>query len=401
MEKRVLNLGRFRGILSWRIWLTAGTLLAAVIPASAQQQYVFPPGSSRPSVIVDLGVLEKLGPEPTLPGMLRSGLGPTAPAATATPSVTGGLLPPPAQPPKSQLTLPQGLTSRTAKPVQRAKAPPPPKPTVTPVRRPTVAAIPKPRKTVVPPSPSVAKPAPQKMRPASKPATPPPVPKRTVVAPPRPKPAVPKATARVAPPPPKPPVIPAAPALPKASPPRVAKAVPPPAVKKAAPPPAPKTSATTKLSRAVPPPPTAPKKATVSKPRPRSSVPPPPAAPRVSKPPQVASRVPPTDTAADGTIQIGFNPGSSDLPATAGGALDKLVAQMESNPDIRVQLHGFANGKSDSPSQARRMSLFRALSVRTYLMKKGVRSTRIDVRALGKQDDGNAADRVDVIIPKS
>lgn len=47
------------------------------------------------------------------------------------------------------------------------------------------------------------------------------------------------------------------------------------------------------------------------------------------------------------------------------------------------------------------MSLFRALSVRTYLMKKGIRSTRIDVRALGKKDDGAPADRVDVIIPKS
>jgi outer membrane protein OmpA-like peptidoglycan-associated protein len=81
--------------------------------------------------------------------------------------------------------------------------------------------------------------------------------------------------------------------------------------------------------------------------------------------------------------------------------LDKLITQMSSNTDLRVQLHGYANGASDSPSQARRLSLFRALSVRTYLMKKGVRSTRIDVRALGKAGDGEAANRVDVIIQKS
>ncbi len=81
--------------------------------------------------------------------------------------------------------------------------------------------------------------------------------------------------------------------------------------------------------------------------------------------------------------------------------MDKLVARMSGDSDIRVQLHGYANGDGNSASQARRMSLFRALSVRTYLMKKGVRSTRIDVRALGKKDDGGNPDRVDVIIPKS
>jgi len=116
---------------------------------------------------------------------------------------------------------------------------------------------------------------------------------------------------------------------------------------------------------------------------------------------QTAALAPPTDTDTDGTIRIGFSPGSSDLPTSATGALDKLVARMGSDSDIRVQLHGYANGPGESPSQARRMSLFRALSVRTYLMKKGIRSTRIDVRALGKKDDGGIADRVDVVTPKS
>jgi len=74
---------------------------------------------------------------------------------------------------------------------------------------------------------------------------------------------------------------------------------------------------------------------------------------------------------------------------------------MKGDPGLRVQLHGFASSSSDSPSQARRMSLFRALSVRTFLMKKGIRSTRIDVRALGNKDDGAGADRVDVILLKS
>jgi hypothetical protein len=38
--------------------------------------------------------------------------------------------------------------------------------------------------------------------------------------------------------------------------------------------------------------------------------------------------------------------------------------------------------------------------VRSYLMDKGIRSTRMDVRALGNQSDGAAADRVDVTVVK-
>ena len=119
------------------------------------------------------------------------------------------------------------------------------------------------------------------------------------------------------------------------------------------------------------------------------------------KPNLVSAETAQTRTTTDGTIRIGFGKSSSDLPNSATGALDKLARQMSGNTDLRVQLHGYSNGASASPSQARRLSLFRALSVRTYLMKKGVRSTRIDVRALGKKADGEAANRVDVIIQKS
>jgi outer membrane protein OmpA-like peptidoglycan-associated protein len=44
------------------------------------------------------------------------------------------------------------------------------------------------------------------------------------------------------------------------------------------------------------------------------------------------------------------------------------------------------------------MSLSRALSIRSYLIAKGVRSTRIDVRALGDQIPGGEPNRVDLKI---
>lgn len=369
-----LDLGRHRGILSWRAGVVACALIVTVLPANAQQRYYeFPLGSSRPSVIVDLSVLDKLGPQPTLPDMLRSG------RPYVTPALKGGLLPPPAEPPRSQISLPRGFASRSTLPrpsQQEARVAPP---------RPTVAR-PQPRRAA--PAGAVSKAA-IRSKPLPKTRISPPVPKppaasnqvraipkalrvpKRVSVPPRPN--VSKAAKPVIPPAPK--TAMTAPAIRKAPPPRPAAVPPPPVWPRVRPP----SRNTVKAEPSVPSAPKAPQKA-----------------PRV----QVASVPPPTKTENDGTIQIGFNSRSSDLPSTASGALDKLIAQMGNDTNLRVQLHGYANGASDSPSQARRLSLFRALSVRTYLMKKGIRSTRIDVRALGKKSDGEDANRVDVIFQK-
>lgn len=79
--------------------------------------------------------------------------------------------------------------------------------------------------------------------------------------------------------------------------------------------------------------------------------------------------------------------------------LDKLADRLKRDPSLRLQLLGFANG-GESASQARRVSLFRTLAVRTYLMKQGVASTRMDVRALGNRIDDAPPNRVDIQIKK-
>ena len=76
----------------------------------------------------------------------------------------------------------------------------------------------------------------------------------------------------------------------------------------------------------------------------------------------------------------------------------KLARLMKDNESMRIQLLGYAGSSKDSASKARRLSLFRALSVRTFLMKQGIRSTRMDVRALGNRAEGAASDRVDAIV---
>jgi outer membrane protein OmpA-like peptidoglycan-associated protein len=67
----------------------------------------------------------------------------------------------------------------------------------------------------------------------------------------------------------------------------------------------------------------------------------------------------------------------------------------------RVQLEAFGGTPGDKSSDARRLSLKRALAVRALLIEDGVPAERIDVRALGGANDGGAPDRVDVFVHAS
>jgi outer membrane protein OmpA-like peptidoglycan-associated protein len=64
----------------------------------------------------------------------------------------------------------------------------------------------------------------------------------------------------------------------------------------------------------------------------------------------------------------------------------------------RIQLEAYGGAPGDKSSDARRLSLKRALAVRQLLIDNGVPSNRIDVRAMGGVDDKGAADRVDVFV---
>jgi outer membrane protein OmpA-like peptidoglycan-associated protein len=64
----------------------------------------------------------------------------------------------------------------------------------------------------------------------------------------------------------------------------------------------------------------------------------------------------------------------------------------------RIQLEAYGGAPGDKSSDARRLSLQRALAVRQLLIDDGVPSSRIDVRAMGGVDDKGPADRVDVFV---
>jgi outer membrane protein OmpA-like peptidoglycan-associated protein len=130
-------------------------------------------------------------------------------------------------------------------------------------------------------------------------------------------------------------------------------------------------------------------------------VPPPPSAPEPVAPPPPP---PVSDTAASaatttGTgLRVTFGAGQSDLSPASAAAIKSVVQSAASGDGTTFNLLAYAAGAPDDPSTARRLSLSRALAVRSALMADGIASSRIYVRALGAAGGDEAPDRVDLAV---
>lgn len=124
-------------------------------------------------------------------------------------------------------------------------------------------------------------------------------------------------------------------------------------------------------------------------------------------PPPMASTAPPppppvSDTATtraepiQAGIQVLFDATTTDLSPASLAAIKAFAATAPAADSVSFNVLAYAAGKTDDPSVARRLSLSRALAVRSALVAEGVASTRIYVRALGSQTAGGPPDRVDL-----
>lgn len=99
--------------------------------------------------------------------------------------------------------------------------------------------------------------------------------------------------------------------------------------------------------------------------------------------------------------EILFPHNATDPTPEAAGRLKQLAGDLNSALAAgaqRVQLDAFGGAPGDKSTDARRVSLKRALVIRQLLIDAGVPSSRIDVRAMGGIDDSGNADRVDVYV---
>ncbi len=111
---------------------------------------------------------------------------------------------------------------------------------------------------------------------------------------------------------------------------------------------------------------------------------------------QLAALPPADSIGTGGELRLLFAAESADLDDAAQAVLQDLADRMNEAPQSRIQLKAYAAGSAETASRARRLSLSRALSVRSFLIDEGIRSTRIDVRALGSGAEDGPADRVDI-----
>ncbi|MEQ8828825.1 MAG: OmpA family protein [Alphaproteobacteria bacterium] len=359
--------------------LSAVLLGATALTATAQQAYFRGEAEPDASVIVNLSVIDRLTGGGQTPSAMSPAPGnpmpltlPTRPAAPQVQPVAPQaaapvkVAPPPSAAPQSTLLVdPSTGGTKPAAPAPTAPAPtaPPPKP--------ALAAQPAP----------LPKPTP----------APPPATETNTASIPAPTPA-PKPAPAAAPAPPPPPPAPPAP--------------------QAETPPLPPTPAPSSSDITPPPPPPAATAAPEPAPAPAPPPAPAPAAPAetesATETPQVASvDLTAVDRAGVETnndgISVLFTKDSQDLPKAAEDALTELAQRVKANEAITVKLLGYSEPIGEAQSKPRRLALFRALAVRTFLLKQGIDSRRMTVQALGTKDpyEGRAPNRVDLIVAEN
>ncbi len=129
----------------------------------------------------------------------------------------------------------------------------------------------------------------------------------------------------------------------------------------------------------------------------------------IPPPPQTAPAAPPpappisdtatsAATATNSGLRVTFGTGEADLSPASATAIHDLVRATPAGDNTSYNVVAYAAGTPEDPSTARRLSLSRALAVRTALMADGIASSRIYVRALGATDADATPDRVDVAV---
>jgi outer membrane protein OmpA-like peptidoglycan-associated protein len=99
--------------------------------------------------------------------------------------------------------------------------------------------------------------------------------------------------------------------------------------------------------------------------------------------------------AAPAIASLPFQPTGMELSPPAKRDLAAMAKELRAKPEARVAVVAYAATAGASMS-ARRISLGRALAVRSYLIGEGVARGRMIVRALGTPEDGGTSERVDI-----
>ena len=88
-------------------------------------------------------------------------------------------------------------------------------------------------------------------------------------------------------------------------------------------------------------------------------------------------------TIKENMVNFGFD--SSNLTSSAMVNLDKLVQVLANNPDTNINIYGYTDSKG-SDSYNLSLSDRRAAAVKSYMMSKGIASSRMLTMGMGEKD---------------
>lgn len=118
-------------------------------------------------------------------------------------------------------------------------------------------------------------------------------------------------------------------------------------------------------------------------------------APDSKRPP----RPPPSNPKEMNFFTAPFTAGGDTLDAKVTAVLQaQVLPLLKDHPSWKLQIQSFASPTNNEPISARKVSLARALAVRSWLLDKGVEPRRMEVRALGLETDRDPIDRVDMVL---
>jgi outer membrane protein OmpA-like peptidoglycan-associated protein len=128
------------------------------------------------------------------------------------------------------------------------------------------------------------------------------------------------------------------------------------------------------------------------------AAPPPPTEAAPPPPPPISDSAATAATSTSSGLRVTFGAGQADLSPSSAAAIKQLVEAAPPGANTSFNVVAYAAGTPEDPSTARRLSLSRALAVRSALMADGISSTRIFVRALGAASGNEPPDRVDLAV---
>ncbi|OUS71177.1 hypothetical protein B5G52_11600 [Pseudoalteromonas sp. A601] len=83
-------------------------------------------------------------------------------------------------------------------------------------------------------------------------------------------------------------------------------------------------------------------------------------------------------------MTIQFKTGSSEIAPHFASQLDQLVSLLQSQPELQLDLNGFADQRGDELANLA-LSKQRVSAVQSYLIKQGISHTRLTANAFGEQ----------------